>query len=67
MIKNFFLADDDPDDLELFDEALRGIDSSIEFNFASNGKELIEKLKELHADGEIIEITSRIALCEIRC
>ena len=45
MIKHFLLADDDPDDLDLFDEALRGIDSSIEFNYASNGKELIEKLQ----------------------
>ena len=53
MIKNFFLADDDPDDLELFDEALRGIDSSIEFNFASNGKELIEKLR---LDGHTAQI-----------
>jgi len=47
------LADDDPDDLELFDEALRGIDSSIEFNFASNGKELIEKLR---LDGHTAQI-----------
>ena len=47
------MADDDPDDLELFDEALRGIDSSIEFNFASNGKELIEKLR---LDGHTAQI-----------
>jgi CheY-like chemotaxis protein len=45
MIKNFLLADDDPDDSDLFNEALKGIDSSIEFNYASNGKELIEKLQ----------------------
>ena len=45
MIKNFFLADDDPDDLELFDEALRGIDSAIEFNYANNGKEVIKKIQ----------------------
>jgi CheY-like chemotaxis protein len=44
MIKRIFLADDDADDISLFDEALREIDASIEFTAAENGKELIDKL-----------------------
>ena len=39
------MADDDPDDTDLFGEALRGIDSSIEFNFVNNGRDLIQNLK----------------------
>jgi len=39
------VADDDPDDTDLFGEALRGIDSSIEFNFVNNGRDLIQNLK----------------------
>lgn len=45
MIKRFFLADDDEDDTSMFAEALRGIDSSIEFHTAHNGRDLVDKLK----------------------
>lgn len=45
MIKRFFLADDDEDDTSMFAEALKGIDSSIEFHTAQNGRDLVEKLK----------------------
>jgi CheY-like chemotaxis protein len=45
MIKRIFLADDDDDDTSMFEEALKGIDSSIEFHTAQNGRELLDKLK----------------------
>ena len=45
MIRKFLVADDDPDDTDLFGEALSSIDVSIEFNCVNNGKELIENLK----------------------
>ena len=54
MIRNFLLADDDHDDTDLFYEALKDIDSSIEFNFATNGKELIAKLHTGKIDPQII-------------
>jgi CheY-like chemotaxis protein len=45
MIKRIFLADDDEDDTSMFAEALKGIDSSIEFHTAQNGRDLLDKLK----------------------
>jgi CheY-like chemotaxis protein len=45
MIKKFLLTDDDLDDVELFREALSDIDSSISCNYANDGKEAIEKLR----------------------
>jgi CheY-like chemotaxis protein len=45
MIKRFFLADDDEDDTNMFAEALKGIDASIQFDTAQNGRDLIDKLK----------------------
>lgn len=54
MIRNFFLADDDRDDTDLFGEALKNIDIEIVFNSASNGKELIEKLHTTNSKPEII-------------
>ena len=54
LIKNFFLADDDPDDTDLFGEALRRIDNRIIFHTAANGKELIEKLRTTKEKPEII-------------
>jgi CheY-like chemotaxis protein len=45
MIRRFFLVDDDEDDTHLFSEALRDIDSSIQFYSANNGRELLEKLR----------------------
>jgi CheY-like chemotaxis protein len=44
MITRFLIADDDEDDVELFEKALQAIDPSIEFRFAGDGKGLIEKL-----------------------
>ena len=46
MIRKFLLADDDPDDTELFAEALMTIDKALEVNIAQNGKELILRLQE---------------------
>lgn len=54
MIRKFFLADDDQDDTELFEEALRNIDTHIEFYRATNGKELIKQLSTTRIHPEII-------------
>lgn len=54
MIRNFFLADDDRDDTDLFGEALKKIDKEIVFHSAANGKELIEKLHTTNTKPEII-------------
>lgn len=54
MIRKFFLADDDQDDTELFEEALRNIDKHIEFFTATNGKELIDRLSTAPVHPEII-------------
>jgi CheY-like chemotaxis protein len=54
MIKRFFLADDDDDDIDLFGEALQEIDSSIQFESASTGRELLEKLRAGQEDPHII-------------
>jgi CheY-like chemotaxis protein len=48
MITNFLLADDDPDDVDLFGSALKDIHESIAFHYALNGKDLIEKLQGDH-------------------
>jgi CheY-like chemotaxis protein len=45
MAKKFLMADDDSDDKELFAEALHKIDSSIVCYMASDGKEVLDKLK----------------------
>ncbi|HZZ76479.1 MAG TPA: response regulator [Puia sp.] len=44
MSKTFLLADDDPDDVALFKEALSIIDPSIIFYFAQDGKAALDKL-----------------------
>lgn len=44
-LKNIFLAEDDPDDQYLFQDAIRQINPEINFQVASNGKETIEFLK----------------------
>jgi CheY-like chemotaxis protein len=54
MIKRFLLADDDEDDIDLFEEALRNIDSTIELKAARNGKQLLEILKNGNTEPEII-------------
>jgi CheY-like chemotaxis protein len=43
-VKRYLLADDDPDDRELFDDALKAIDPSIECYLAVDGSEVIQKL-----------------------
>jgi len=45
LLKKVFLADDDQDDQELFQHALKEIDSSITCEIARNGFETIEMLK----------------------
>jgi CheY-like chemotaxis protein len=44
--KIFFIADDDPDDRELFIEALRTIDPGCECIMASDGEEALSKLND---------------------
>jgi CheY-like chemotaxis protein len=46
ILKNIFLAEDDPDDQYLFMDALKQIDSDINCQIASNGKETITALKK---------------------
>ena len=54
MIRKFFLVDDDEDDTDLFGEALRDIDPLIEFYSASNGKELLDRLKSGEFSAQVI-------------
>lgn len=44
--KILFLVDDDPDDHDIFQEALKVIDDSIVCYFAHDGKEAINKLQD---------------------
>ena len=44
----FFIVDDDPDDQELFIEALKGIDERCEWVSTFNGEDAIEKLKNMN-------------------
>jgi CheY-like chemotaxis protein len=46
MNRTFLLADDDPDDVAMFQEALSIIDPNINFYFAKDGKAALEKLKD---------------------
>ncbi len=54
MILRFFLTDDDQDDTDLFREALFDVNPSIEFDFASSGKELVPKLQMGKFEPQII-------------
>jgi CheY-like chemotaxis protein len=54
MIRRFLLADDDQDETELFGEALRDIDQSLELYSAANGKEAISALYKGQVQPEII-------------
>lgn len=54
MIKSFFLVDDDKDDTELFADALKDIDLSIEFNYAFNCDELTRGLYQNKFTPDII-------------
>ena len=48
------MIDDDPDDINLFEEALKMIDSTIEFHRANGCNEVLAKMKEGKIDPEII-------------
>ena len=48
LIQSLFLVDDDPDDQQLFIEALGSVDSSVSVNTASDGVDALQKLKEIH-------------------
>jgi CheY-like chemotaxis protein len=54
VIRKFLLADDDQDDTDLFTEALRNIDNSIELRAANNGKDALKKLEHQPNMPEII-------------
>ena len=44
--KTFFIADDDPDDVDFFIEAVNEVDQSIQCYSASDGEEALQKLKK---------------------
>jgi len=54
MINSFFLVDDDKDDTELFADALKDIDLSIEFNYAFNCEGLTNGLLQDKINPQII-------------
>jgi CheY-like chemotaxis protein len=54
MIRKFLLVDDDSDDTDLFEEAIRNIDESIELHTAPNCKDILKLLKDRKLDPEII-------------
>jgi CheY-like chemotaxis protein len=54
MIKKFLLVDDDEDDRELFHEALRNIDDTIEVHTSENCREIISRLRKGDLHPEII-------------
>lgn len=49
-IKTIFIADDDSDDLLLFEDALNSVDASIKLEPVSNGIELLSLLQHLKPD-----------------
>jgi CheY-like chemotaxis protein len=49
IVKTIWITDDDPDDLDFFQDALREIYPSAELTLISNGEELLEKLSCLPA------------------
>jgi len=48
--RKFALADDDADDAELFCEALAEVNPAISCEYASNGKVLLDKMRNLQSD-----------------
>lgn len=54
MLNKFLLVDDDQDDRDLFSEALRNIDSSMELQTAQNGIDVLEKLRNRSMNPQII-------------
>lgn len=54
MIRKILLGEDDPDDTDLFHEALKDIDNSIELYPAENGKEVLKWLTQEKAKPQLI-------------
>ena len=54
MIRRFLMVDDDEDDTDLFEEALKNIDNNIEFYRAHDCSEVISRLKHQQISPEII-------------
>jgi len=54
MIRRFLLVDDDPDDTDLFEEALKNIDGNIEFYSGQDCNGIISQLKDEKIQPEII-------------
>lgn len=49
-----FYVDDDPDDIEMFQEALQKVDPSIKFSFASSAKDALLCLRSYQAKPDAI-------------
>lgn len=47
MVKRILLVDDDPDDVDMFQEALNEIDADAQFITVPNGKKALDKVEEL--------------------
>jgi PleD family two-component response regulator len=47
MLKRILLVDDDPDDVDMFQEALSEVDANAQFVTAPNGKKALDKVEEL--------------------
>ena len=54
MIRRFLLVDDDPDDTDLFEEALKNIDNDVEFYSAQDCSDVLSQLKVQKIAPEII-------------
>jgi CheY-like chemotaxis protein len=54
MIRKFLLVDDDPDDTDLFEEALKTLDKTIEFYSAQDCRQVMTQLKKREIRPEII-------------
>src|SRR5438270_14040305 len=55
-IQNVFLVDDDPDDCDLFEEALHLIDPSISFRCSHNCDRVYEYMRDLPPDLLFLDI-----------
>lgn len=54
MIRKFLLVDDDPDDTDLFLEALKAIDSTVELENSLDSRRIVSKLQKGEVNPEII-------------
>lgn len=50
VIRNVILADDDADDLLIFEEMLRAIDPSVKLEVVTDGQELLHLLQNIYPD-----------------